>query len=295
MWATHNEPWCAAFLGHSAGVFAPGLTDPAAGYIAAHHIMLSHHRAIETMRTAMARDDDRLGIVLNLIPARPASNSPADVEVAETADAIHNRLFLQATLRGTYPDRILDLHSRFGVDERIDVSELESSRADIDYLGVNYYNINRFRRDPHASGLGEFPGADGAVMVRPPGDLTDMGWGVEPDGLTDVLRRASEEATGLPLYVTENGAAYPDVVGPDGEVDDSDRIAYLRSHIGAVAEAMEGGADVRGYFAWSIFDNYEWTSGYSVRFGLVRVDYETLERTVKASGRWYRDFIASQT
>lgn len=294
MWATLNEPWCAAFLGHGSGAFAPGITDPAAGYVAAHHLMLAHHRAIERMRGVRPQPDDRLGTVLNLIPARAATEASADVEVADTADAIHNRLFLQATLHGIYPDKIKRLHTRFGVEERIDPGELEAARADIDYLGVNYYNINRFAHDPASPGLGEFPGADGAVMVQPPGELTDMGWGVEPDGLVDVLGWASEEAPGLPLYVTENGAAYPDKVGPDGEVEDPKRIAYLESHIAAVAEAMRAGADVQGYFAWSIFDNYEWAHGYSIRFGLVRVDYETLERTVKASGQWYRDFIASQ-
>lgn len=292
MWITHNEPWCTAFLGHSAGVFAPGLTDPAAGFVAAHHVMLSHHHAIHAMRAVRPQEDDRLGIALNLIPACPASNDPADVALADTADAIHNRLFLQTTVNGTYPDEILRLHSRFDVP--VHAGEMEPVRADIDFLGINYYNINRFRHDPDAEGLGEFPGADGAVMVRPPGDLTDMGWGVEPQGLTDVLRRTGEEVPGLPLYVTENGAAYPDEVEADGSVHDEARITYLRSHISAVAEAMRAGVDVRGYFVWSIFDNYEWASGYAKRFGLVRVDYQTLERTVKASGWWYRDFIASQ-
>ncbi|MFP3915329.1 MAG: GH1 family beta-glucosidase [Actinomycetota bacterium] len=294
MWATHNEPWCAAFLGHAAGVFAPGMADPAAGFVAAHHIMLSHHRAIEEMRAVEPRPQDRLGIVLNVIPALPASEEPADQEVADTVDAIHNGLFLQASLEGTYPERIRELHRRFRVDERIDTGELAEARTPIDYMGINYYNINRFTYDPESPGMGEFPGADGAVLARPPGELTEMGWGVEPEGLTDVLLRVSRQAPDLPLYVTENGAAYRDEVGEDGEVRDPRRIAYLRSHIEAVAEAIRRGADVRGYFVWSILDNYEWARGYSVRFGLVRVDYETLERTVKASGRWYRDFIASQ-
>ncbi|HEX2153681.1 MAG TPA: GH1 family beta-glucosidase [Acidimicrobiia bacterium] len=294
MWATHNEPWCAAFLGHSAGVFAPGLADPGAGFIAAHHIMLSHHAAVTAMRSARPHLDDRLGVVLNLIPAWPATDSPEDVEAAATVDTIHNGLFLDAAIHGRYPEKIIELHRRFDVDDRVDVEQLAAARADIDYLGVNYYNVNRFMYEPGAPAPPEFPGADGAVLARPPGQLTAMGWGVEPGALTSVLLRAAREAPDLPLYVTENGAAYHDVVGDGGEVVDAERIAYLEAHIEAVADALEAGVDVRGYFVWSIFDNFEWAEGYARRFGLVRVDYETLERTVKASGKWYRDFIASQ-
>lgn len=295
LWTTLNEPWCAAFLAHGSGVFAPGISDPAAAYVAAHHLMLAHHRAIRALRETAARPDDRLGIVLNVIPARPADpENPDDVRVAGIADDIHNRLFLDATFFGTYPESILELHERFDVGDRIDVSEMAEARQDIDLLGVNYYNVNRFEYRPDSDGMGEFPGADGAVMARPPGELTEMGWGVEPHGLTEVLRWIDSDYPGIPLYVTENGAAYPDRVGPDGQVDDPERIAYLEQHIAAVAEALEAGVDVRGYFAWSVFDNFEWALGYSKRFGLVRVDYDTLERTVKASGRWYRDFIASQ-
>lgn len=292
-WSTHNEPWCAAFLGHGSGYFAPGISDPAAGFTAAHNLMVSHHRAVAAMRETAAHPDDQLGIVLNLIPAWPATDGPADVEVAEVVDAIHNQLFLEAALDGAYPEGIRGLHDRFDVDSRIDVDELRRSRADIDFLGVNYYNINRFSYVEGRPAPGEFPGADGAALVRPPGELTQMDWGVEPDGLAWTLRRVAARVPSLPVYVTENGAAYPDVVGPDGEVDDPDRIAYLESHIARVEEVIAEGIDVRGYFAWSILDNFEWAAGYSKRFGLVRVDYETLERTVKASGRWYRDFIAS--
>lgn len=295
LWTTLNEPWCAAFLGHGSGLFAPGVAQPGAAFVAAHHLMLAHHHAVRAMRDTSPRAEDRLGIVLNVIPARPARPEVAgDVEVAAIVDDIHNRLFLDTALLGTYPDSILALHRRFGVDERIDASALAAARADIDLLGVNYYNINRFEHRPGAPAPGEFPGADGAVPAPPPGDLTDMGWGVEPDGLVEVLRGIDADYPAVPIYVTENGAAYPDRVGADGAVDDPRRIAYLRAHIGAVAEALEAGVDVRGYFAWSAFDNFEWASGYRMRFGLIRVDYDTLARTVKASGHWYRDFIASQ-
>lgn len=294
IWSTLNEPWCVAFLGHSSDVFAPGLGRPEAGFLVAHHLMLAHNRAMTVMRDVNPHADDQLGVVLNLIPAEPAGDDPSDVAVAETVDAIHSQQFLSGILEGKYPERIRRLHERFGVADQIDEAELAATRVDLDYLGVNYYNINRFRFDPASPGLAEYPGADGAVLVRPPGELTDMEWGVEPQGLTIVLERVAELAPDLPLYVTENGAAYPDEVGPDGEVVDPKRIAYLDSHIAAVADALDRGVDVRGYFVWSIFDNFEWASGYGIRFGIVRIDYATLERTVKASGWWYRDFIAAQ-
>lgn len=295
LWTTLNEPWCAAFLAHGSGVFAPGISDPTAAYVAAHHLMLGHHRAIGALRETAHRDEDRLGIVLNIIPARPADPGNADdVRVASIANDIHNRMFLDTTFFGTYPESIQELHARFGVTDRVDVTEMADAHEDIDLLGVNYYNINRFAHDPQSGGMGEFPGADGAVMARPPGELTEMDWGVEPHGLVEVLGWVDRDYPEVPIYVTENGAAYPDEVGADGEVDDPKRIDYLDAHIAAVGEAMQAGVDVRGYFAWSVFDNFEWASGYSKRFGLVRVDYDTLERTVKASGRWYRDFIASQ-
>lgn len=289
MWATHNEPWCAAFLGHGSGTFAPGISDPAAAFTAAHHLMVGHHRAIAAMRVTRPSPDDSLGIVLNVIPALPAdATDPADVEVARVADLVHNRLFLDAAVSGSYPPGIEALHRRFGVD----VDQAELTGEGLDYLGLNYYNINRFAFSPISSGLGDFPGADGAVMTTPPGDLTEMGWGVEPDGLGRVLRSVGEEHPDLPLYVTENGAAYDDVVGPGGTVDDPRRIAYMDSHIAQVADVIADGVDVRGYYAWSIFDNFEWSSGFSKRFGLVRVDYDTLERTPKSSAHWYRDLIA---
>lgn len=294
MWSTLNEPWCAAFLGHSSGVFAPGLNRPETGFLAAHHLMLAHNRAVSAMRDVRPHPDDRFGVVLNLIPARPSSPDPADVAVAETVDQIHNEQFLRGILEGSYPPTIRRLQERFGVSDQIDVAELAATRVDLDFLGVNYYNINRFRHDPTATGPPEYPGADGAVATLPPGPLTEMGWGVEPEGLTEVLGRAAEMAPSLPLYVTENGAAYPDEVGASGEVWDDDRIRYLDSHISAVADALDRGVDVRGYFVWSVFDNFEWASGYAIRFGIVRVDYETLERTVKKSGWWYRDLIASR-
>ena len=294
IWSTLNEPWCSAFLGHSEGSHAPGITDPASSYIAAHHLMLGHHCAIRAMRNTNRQRDDKLGIVLNLIPAWPATNEPEDVQAANAIDAVHNQLFLEAVLEGRYPQLILDYHRRFGVDDRLDTTALADAREDIDYLGVNYYNVNKVRYVAGTPAMASWPGSDGSVMDPPPGELTDMGWGVEPAGLKWTLLRVAEQHPGLPLYVCENGAAYPDVVAADGSVDDPKRIAYLEGHLAALVEAMQAGADVRGYFVWSLLDNFEWAHGYQMRFGLIRVDLETMQRTIKASGYWYRDFIASQ-
>ncbi len=294
VWTTLNEPWCAAFLGHSSGEHAPGMTDPGSGFVAAHHLMLAHHAGIATLRRTRPREDDRLGVVLNLIPAWPATDSPGDVEAAAGIDDVQNWLFSEAVMRGRYPQRVLDLHRRYRVDDVIDPAELAAARQDIDYLGVNYSTINHIAHRPGTPGLPAWPGADGAQMARPPGRLTEMDWGVEPEGLTWILERTAAAYPGTPLMVCENGAAYPDAAAEDGRVDDQDRIAYLEGHIAAVAEAIDRGVDVDGYFVWSLLDNFEWAKGYEKRFGIVRVDFATMERTLKASGRWYGDFLARQ-
>ena len=294
LWTTINEPWCAAFLGHGSGVHAPGLSDPACAYLAAHHMVLAHHSAVGAMRQVSPRRDDRFGAVLNLIPARPVTTSAADTRAADLVDVIHNRQFLEGVLRGTYPAEIREMHQRFGIAGRIDLAELSSRRAPSDLLGVNYYNINHIAYRPEAPAPGEYPGADGAVIVPPPGRLTEMGWGVEPEGLGWMLDRVTREHPGLPLYVLENGAAFPDDRMVDGVVDDANRIEYLRLHLAVLADSIAAGADVRGYFVWSLLDNFEWALGYSKRFGIVAVDQATGHRALKRSGFWYRDLMRGQ-
>ena len=292
-WATLNEPWCSAFLGHSSGEHAPGIKDSAKSLVAAHHLMLAHHAAIAAMRSVRGQDDDRLGIVLNLIPAWPAADTELDAAAAGAVDAVQNRLFLQAVLSGTYPDAILNLHRDKGVADSIDLAELKSLTQPIDLLGVNYYNVNYVEHRPGAPEMASWPGSHEAAIGAPPGQLTEMGWGVEPEGLSWMLNRVAKDHPGIPMMVTENGAAYPDEIGPGGVIDDQQRIAYIASHIAALRGAMDDGADVRGYFLWSLLDNFEWTRGYSKRFGIVAVDFESQRRTMKASGRWYRDFLRS--
>jgi len=293
LWTTINEPWCAAFLGYSVGEHAPGRTEPGEAYVAAHNLILAHHLAIGRMRETNPRPEDRLGIVLNLIPAWPIGDGPEDRAVADAVDVIQNRLFLETALSGTYPEPILAHHQRYGVADLIDYDQMADVCQDSDYLGVNYYNVNWVAHRSKVPSHPHWPGADEVQLSAGDGELTAMGWGVEPKGLTWILERVAREYPDVPLYVCENGAAYRDLVAPDGTVDDPDRIAYLDSHIAAVAAAMETGADVRGYFVWSLLDNFEWAWGYSMRFGLVRVDPETLNRTVKKSGFWYRDLIRS--
>ena len=293
LWATLNEPWCSAFLGHSAGEHAPGLQDPGASHLAAHHLVLAHHAAIRALRDTGHRDDDRLGIVLNLIPAWPATDSDADRAAADGVDAVQNRLFLESVLEGRYPDEVLRYQRELGVADQIDLDRLADSVEPIDYLGVNYYNINHVAHEPNAESMPAWPGPREATIVRPPGHLTDMDWGVEPHGLTWMLERVGARYPGLPLMVMENGAAYPDEVGDDGMVVDPLRVDYLAGHIAAVREAIEKGVEVTGYFVWSLLDNFEWARGYSKLFGIVRVDRSTMERFPKQSAHWYRSFLAS--
>jgi beta-glucosidase len=290
-WVTLNEPWCVAFLGHSSGEHAPGITDTPGSLVVAHHLMLAHHSAIGAMRETAPREDDRLGIVLNLIPAWPQNDTDEDRAAAAAVDLVQNRLFADAVLRGSYPDEILSLFERYGVSEAIDIDELAARRHPIDFLGVNYYNINHVEHAGGTESMAPWPGSWGARVARAPGKLTEMNWGVEPEGLSWMLERIGREYPGLPLLICENGAAYADVVGPDGSIDDPERTDYVRRHIDAMKVAIDRGVDVRGYFLWSLMDNFEWARGYDKRFGIVRVDFETMTRTIKSSGVWYRDFL----
>lgn len=292
IWTTLNEPWCAAFLGYSAGIHAPGLCDPAAAYVVAHRLMVAHHRATAILRETTPHPDDRIGVVLNLIPAWPAGDDDRDAEAAARVDLIQNRLFLEAVLSGRYPHEMGEIHARYQVGEVTDPDELAEVYSPADFLGINYYNVNRIAYRPGAPSPPEWPGADGAVLVPPPGATTEMGWGIDPEGLTWMLERVHREYPNIPLFILENGAAFPDPGPVEGRIDDAERIDYLRGHIGATAQAITRGVDVRGYFVWSLLDNFEWSHGYTKRFGLVHVDRTTMTRIPKASAHWYRDLIA---
>jgi beta-glucosidase len=291
-WATLNEPWCVAFLGHSSGEHAPGVTDTPSSLLVAHHLMLAHHAAIRAMRQTAPREDDQLGIVLNLIPAWPHSDTDEDRAAADAVDLVQNRLFIDAVFHGRYPAGVLALFEHYGVSHLIDLEELSRAVSPIDFLGVNYYNVNLVEHRPGAESMAAWPGTWDAGIARPPGQLTEMGWGVQPEGLTWMLERIGAEHPSVPLIICENGAAYPDQVGPDGRIDDPERTEYVKRHLDAVKTAIDRGVDVRGYLLWSLLDNFEWARGYDKRFGIVRVDFETMARTLKASGEWYREFLA---
>ncbi len=293
-WATLNEPWCSAFLGHSAGEHAPGMTDTPGSLVAAHHLMRAHHAAVGTMRERSSGVETRLGIVLNLIPAWPQTETEEDVAAADSVDLIQNRFFMDAVIEGSHSAQVLGLFDRYGVGDRIDQKALQDGARPIDFLGVNYYNINHIEHRAGEDPMPAWPGSWEARIARPPGSLTEMGWGVEPEGLTWMLQRVASEHPDLPLMGCENGAAYVDKVGSDGVVHDDARVEYLKAHIDAIRVAIDSGVDVRGYFLWSLLDNFEWARGYAKRFGIVRVDYDTMARALKQSGLWYRDFLAGR-
>ncbi|MFJ8074777.1 GH1 family beta-glucosidase [Streptomyces sp. NPDC096176] len=296
MWSTLNEPWCSAFLGYASGVHAPGRTDPVAALRAAHHLNLGHGLAVQALRGALPRRA-RTGISLNPSVVRARTESPGDLDARRRIDALANRIFSGPLLRGAYPD---DLHADtasltdWGFVKDGDLSAIGRR---LDWLGLNYYAPTvvsasdggpAHGSDGHASAEhSPWPAADSVSFHQPPGERTEMGWSVDPSGLYDLLMQYTHEAPGLPLMITENGAAYDDVPAADGTVHDPDRIRYLHGHLTAVHRAISDGADVRGYFLWSLLDNFEWSYGYSKRFGAVYVDYATRSRTPKTSARWY--------
>lgn len=296
LWTTLNEPWCSAFLGYGSGHHAPGITDPRSAFRAAHHLLLAHGDALAHMR-AQGGEGHRYGFVPNLYGVVPASEDPADRAAADTVDALQNRLWLDATLLGRYPERVRELMDRFDAASAVRDGDLERIAQPLDVLGVNYYS-----RHHVGAGTAEatfdtaYPGADGVEWHRPDLPTTAMGWTIEPDGLRDLLLRLSREWPVPPLLVCENGAAFTDdVVDDAGTVQDEDRRQFLEAHVTAVAEAVEQGADVIGYTAWSLLDNFEWAYGYAKRFGIVHVDYATQRRTPKASAHWYRKLISAHT
>lgn len=307
-WTTLNEPWCSAFLGYLSGEHAPGRQDPQASLDAAHHLLLGHGLATQRLRDLDSALS--LGITLNMTVPDPVDPSePADVDAARRIDAQHNRLFLDPIFRGEYPaDLLADLDER-GLSLPVLDGDLTAISTPIDALGVNYYHGDAVSaRPPSDHGLSSaapserekrspFPAGDGIYTHSRGLPTTAMGWEVQPEGLTRLLVRIDNEyakSAGVTLYVTENGAAYTDIVGDDGSVDDVERTEFLALHLGAVADAIDAGVNVKGYFYWSLMDNFEWAWGYDKRFGLVRVDYETQQRTVKTSGATYRAIIAER-
>jgi beta-glucosidase len=281
-WITQCEPWVVSWLGYGLGKHAPGRTSEADAFAALHHVLLGHGRAAEVLRASSSRA--KVGITIDLVRFHPLTASAMDVEAMEHEDVFRNRIVLDPVLRGEYPDAVL---GRFAdVLTPVAEDDLHTIATPLDFLGINYYTRNVVATNSNG-------GAPRTVRVEG-AEHTEMGWEVYPNGLYETLVRLRAEYDVPPLYITENGAAFPDRL-VSGVVDDPDRVSYLEGHLSAVERAISDGVPVHGYFLWSLLDNFEWTFGYSRRFGIVHVDFETLERTPKTSFAWYRSLIASSS
>jgi beta-glucosidase len=300
---TLNEPWVSAFLGYDLGVHAPGIRDPARAIAAAHHLLLAHGRSSSVLRGTLAATcgdgapDAELSIVLNLAPVRSIGGSDADDAAVRLHDGIRNRIWLDPLLHGRYPEDVLAVWEPIvDLDALHRPGDLDEVVGSIDLLGINYYHPlwvgarGADRPGPRPAG----PGQADLVEDSGPPPYTEMGWSVDASGLEGLLRQLHRDAPGLPLAVTENGGAFPDREVVAGRVADRDRITYLADHLAACSRAIAAGVDLRGYFVWTLLDNFEWAEGYRPRFGIVHVDRETLDRTPKASAHWYRDLVAAQ-
>lgn len=289
-WTTHNEPWVTAFVGHRDGMFAPGGTDFGDALTVAHHLLLSHGRAVPVIRSNSA--DASVGIALDCRPATPATDRPADVSAQRHFDGFRNRWFFDPVFGKGYPADMVSAYRSQGHYETrqppfVESGDLAEIAVPIDFLGLNYYTSLAVRAGGEESeDTGVAPGAPA------PEGYTEMGWPITPAALTSFLGRVREEYAPPAIMVTENGASYSDEPDSDGVVADDRRIRYIGRHVEAIREAIAAGVPVTGYFVWSLLDNLEWSSGFSQRFGLVWVDHETQERIPKQSFEWYRDLIA---
>jgi beta-glucosidase len=283
LWGTINEPFCSAMVGHLQGRHAPGAADLTSALTSAHHMLLAHGHAVDIVRRSAP--GAQVGITQLLSDISAASESDADRAAAQRLDGCENRWFLDPVLRGSYPADMLDWYGRQVPVDFIHDGDMQVVAAPTDFLGVNYYETKTVAADPGEP-------YHNARVLPPAGSLTAGGLDVRPAGLGRILSRV-QDYTALPLYITENGAAFHDYVDPEGSVDDLERVAYLKDHFGETLAAIEAGVDVRGYFVWSLLDNFEWADGYSRRFGLVYVDFGTQARIPKASARWYQRLTAS--
>lgn len=298
-WTTLNEPWCSAYLGYGSGAHAPGRTSGVDALTAVHHLNLAHGLAVPEIRRA-ATNNPAVSISLNLHVIR--GDHPSSPEARRRIDALANRAFLSPLLRGQYDADLLDDTKAVTDWSFVRDGDLTRIRQPLDVLGVNYYSTvtvrmwdghsPRSNADGHQNvGGSPWPGSSDVEFLTQDGPHTDMGWNIAPDGLEELLISLNEDFPGLPLMITENGAAFPDEVVETGDVTtvpDVERIDYLDGHFAAALRAISRGVDVRGFFVWSLLDNFEWGYGYTKRFGIVRVDYTTQERILKDSAHWVK-------
>lgn len=299
LWVTLNEPWVSAFVGHELGQHAPGISSTSKAVKAAHNLLRAHGTAVRALRASLPAGA-QVGITLNLAPVHPATPAEEDTRAAERVSDYVNGWFLDPVLRGNYPEQLHARYAQMMTEDFVHSGDMADIKADIDFLGVNYYTTRTVAsgrsndRGDHYServatpmGRRPLPPYLDAVQTTVPGAArTTKGWAIQPDGLRELLMWLTSRYGRLPLYVTENGAAFSDYVDPNGAVHDPERIDYLRSHFTAAHQAITAGVDLRGYFVWSLLDNFEWADGYSQRFGLVFVDFKSQERTAKRSARF---------
>ncbi len=286
MWSTLNEPWVVSDGGYMHGVLAPGHANPFEAGIVAHNLLRSHGMAVERFRSTKAAKKGKIGLVVNLEPKYPASDSPQDLDATRRSDAYMNRQYLDPVFLGRYPEEMKQIFGEAWPDWSSE--DMRLIKQPVDFLGVNYYTRKVERYDGE-----RFP-LQSRQVPQPQHITTATDWEVFAPALTKVLLWVKERYGNPPVYITENGAAFYDPPQPiDGKIEDPLRVEYYRQHLRAAHDAMQQGVDLRGYYAWSLLDNYEWSGGYSKRFGLVHVDYETQQRTIKSSGRYYASVIAS--
>jgi len=282
-WITHNEPEVMAFAGHAFGTAAPGIADQSVALQVAHHLLLSHGESVPVLRANGGGPGTQVGIALNLAPIHPASPAAEDVAAARRKDGYLNRWFLDALYKGFYPQDLLAFYGESA--PTVQPGDMACIATPLDFLGVNYYMRNVVQDDP------ESPMVQTCQVIPEDAEVTERGWEVYPQGLYELLTRLHADYNPSAMYVTENGAAFLDEPTPDGQVLDPRRIAYLDAHLRQTHRAIQDGVPLKGYFVWSLMDNFEWSQGYSKRFGLVYVFYPTQQRIVKESGHWYRQVI----
>jgi len=285
LWLTHNEPWVTAFMGYIGGEKAPGVyNDWPLALRVSHHLLLSHGLAVQALRAG--RPSAKIGIAPNLHPTRPLTDAPEDARAAQIWDGFQNRWFLDPVFKGAYPKDMLAEYERFGFEDSVEAGDLATISSPIDHLGVNFYHRVAVTEKPDSPYLG-------LVCVPTQLPLTEMGWDITPDGLREMLVRIKRDYGDIDIYITENGAAFPDEWNGGDVIEDPDRVDFISRHLEALSQAIADGVHVKGYCVWSLLDNYEWEKGYAKRFGLYYVDYPTQRRIPKRSALWYRDQIAA--
>jgi beta-glucosidase len=281
LWVTFNEPWCISFLSNQIGEHAPGNQDYETALKVAHNVLIAHGKAVRIFRQQNL--NSQIGITLNLFPVHSLTTSEEDKEAAELMDCYKNRWFLDPVFRAKYPEKLFGIYKREFGDFTSEYEDIKVAAEKIDFLGINYYtrNVAKFKSDEILK----------AETVQPQGEYTQMGWEVYPEGLLELLHRVDREYGPIPLYITENGAAFEDKL-EDNQVHDIERINYLKEHFQYAAKAIKEGIPLKGYYIWTLMDNFEWAYGYSRRFGLLYTDYENdAKRLWKDSGKWFKEFL----